>query len=445
MKFSIAKNRQLKDPLTRLKACPHLLEQIFAVLNHSGMSNAESVCLPWKRMIHDHYITVWKKKWDRNMALSSFWKTLAARMEYCNQELFDRIKRGELSIYRRACDYMDQKIKRIGKRRVMLQHFFIQPERMFCLFSFRVSERYLYLGLPHIILIINRWTRQLVNQLDIHNFTASDVQLSDRHIGVKLHQGDIVIFDIHTHEQLQMVNNNNESFPCFCDFRFWGDLLVYLVLSDSRNSFTINLRRFNPTTQLFSPEIERMTVLYFDFEVWSYEIYLDENRLFVDVYSEHEWGRIITVFDLGSLELIRQRTFSSSPRFGIKRECNSGVVIVETVSADNETCLGAWNVEKDTVQPISSPLVGATFNYSYTAAMNLNPNYQFVIRDNFYGKAKLEVFPSTEWRCQDDCPTINGISKYLAGVTLFNWHKIYFDGVQLIFTDSNWVHITDFV
>ena len=453
------------DALSRLNEYPHLLDQILISLNHSAVSTAESVSLPWKRMIH-HHINVWKKKWNKNLALSSLWKILAARMEYCHPELFDEIKRGELSIYRQACDYMDQNVRAVLE--CHLENYPSYPGfRIFNNATFKVDERYVYIATGEGIMVINRWTRQLMKQLDFFDEkTLTDLQKSGQYLVVKSFIGGIVIiYDTETCMRIQTVSDHTEDFRFSSDFYLRWDCLVNATMSKDKRSLMINLRRLNPATGVFGPHIEKTTVIRLDSLCWGKEICFDEKYLVVDMDSEDFSARIIKVYDMESFELIRERTFAHSSNIVIKRECHDGVIVVLMGTDDTGRYLAAWNLENDLIQPIiefSSPLFENGIQQSddtpptcqvYSGAVDYNSGYQFVVWDNRADHPQeyqfnIKPFRVPSRRSTDDCLPMTTRTTPLpwahASYPFFD-PRFYFDGIQCIFELDEKLEFMEFV
>ena len=112
-------------------------------------------------------------------------------------------------------------------------------------------------------------------------------------------------------------------------------------------------------------------------------------------YETETSDRIITIFDVDSMKIIRQRTYEYSS-YRVKSECHNGIIIVPMVRERHSYRLANWNVAEDTVQ-LTTELPYLTYRNNigltiadgtlptrpisrlYTAAVDYSPSYQCVL------------------------------------------------------------------
>ena len=256
-------------------------------------------------------------------------KIFLTRMEHREPELFNRIKNKDNSAYQEAVNYVERNIGRIMECSIIDSSFYDTTHYDYGNASWvKVDDRYIYIGFQKgNITILNRWTKQCIKNIDRPNIYHKEIgiiciELSERHLATKFHNGTIVIYDLATFEQTQILHNNSDPY-----FILGG--LGFCITSD----ILVNLRSSR-----------------------------DETRIVT-----------VTAFDMESLKQVKQRTFTEPYNILIKEECHDGIIV-----SFEGNCLVRWNVEKNIVQPITehSSKQGYEYSYSYSARMDHHPEWK---------------------------------------------------------------------
>ena len=386
---------------------PHLIEHICYGLSCKTLSECEKVSPVWNQMLYT--LSIWRKKWKMNTTVSTRWRMLSTRLQHTRPALFYRMKEGDISSYQEACNYVEQNIRQIFHCSIKshtfydLKHDWID-ERSSTRGSAlgHVDDRNIYFGRSDgAIEIVNRWTGSFVNRLvsPFHFASLRDFQLNDKFLISMFTNGKIVVYDLASLQMIQSICDFQTGYRRFGGFCLVNDNLVNLVSSKDGKSVLINRRQWNPSTGKFGPEIKNSIVNEYRRITFFKKVYSDGKFLILD--TEQMWERIIQVFDLESLQMVRQLSCScrySSSHF-IKSEYCNGEIVVENVSPKGEHYLEAWNVEKNVVRPITNhPMFRKNDKMSYSAVMNQHSNCRILIRqcDQIL---KLHAFELEDKRC----------------------------------------------
>ena len=437
------------DVLGRLTAYPHVLEEIFSACSYMTLLRAEKVSSMWRQMISTS--TIWKDRWEENVMSSPTWQSLAVRLEHRKPNLFCLMEEGNYNAFRQAYENVEQNVQQIlqyeGKKRP-----FYPLSLTDRIVAFAVNDRNVFIGLETKIVIVNRWTRELIKKIPISNW-ISDLQLNHRVLAVKSYDESIIIYDLDTFEEIQKITDlrDPEEEQFSNGFRLEGDFLVNMKNPRDRMSLKIGIRLWNPTTGQFG-DIEKQQFFYYGIEVWREQIYFYENYLIIDVQTVAYPQRMIAVLDVDSMEVVRYRNFRTWNMDSgvIKQECHGGVIVVEDRSDEDEPFLNTWNIENDTVGPsIKISSCSDKFILLYSAAMTHHHSYQFVLSESNSdsGKVSLNVLPSVGKDCNEDSVLKKNSMKeknFTYGSVL-NVHHLYFDGIQCIFKEERGLYFIEFV
>ena len=220
-----------------------------------------------------------------------------------------------------------------------------------------MDDRYIYIGfMKGNIKILNRWTRECIKNIDWPDFLPSEhlncLQLSERHLATKSNNGTIVIYDLATFEQTQILHSNSEPRSIRGRFCITSDILVNLKVLDNDTSAVLSVRKFNHETGLYgTSEMARAEFdwslfgLYQNIYCWKKYIIVDSSYLADD---SKLFERRVIVIDMKSLKQVRKITFTEPSNICIKRECHDGIIV-----SFEGNCRVTWNVEKNIVQPIT--------------------------------------------------------------------------------------------
>lgn len=375
--------------MNRLISYPHLLENILGDLSCMTLSQAAQVSPQSKEILSTSEF--WWKKWQRNTAAWSMWNMLAARLKYEEPELFRRIERRDVSAYREACNYVEQTIHHIFRCAIKSHDFYDlmfilteAPMRFFLLALIRVDENNIYIGYPNgDIEIVNRWIKSIRNFLPSRNSDVllHDLQFNHRLLVTMFNNGHIVVYDKEKLEQIQIINDSENNVIFHGGFCLVGDKLISLAPSRSGKWLWINIRRWDDSTAQFSSRIQKTAGIKYHVLTILRRVYSDGKLLIVD--ADQLKTRIIKVLDLMSLEVVRQLNCFYYPESShyINQEYYGGVIVFENVTAEGRHYLAAWNVEEDTIEPITNhPAFIEGDRISYSAAVNHHSDYQFFIR-----------------------------------------------------------------
>jgi len=144
------------DIISQLEGVPHVLEEIFFHVDVATVCESVKVSTTWKRLINSLGVFVWKK----NLKMSPTWRTLAVRMEHLQPQLWDRMKKGDATSYRGACRYVEGNIRQISQSATKNFNFKAVHEGEYRVI--RMNDKYVFIGGRSKVVILNRWTRQLV-------------------------------------------------------------------------------------------------------------------------------------------------------------------------------------------------------------------------------------------------------------------------------------------
>ena len=148
--------------------------------------------------------------------------------------------------------------------------------------------------------------------------------MSERHLATKFYNGTIVIYDLATFEQTQILHSNSEprSVLDIGGFCITSDILVNLKPVGNDASRVLIVRKFYHETGLYGPG-EMVPV---EFDPLRPLIYLEQivycwkKYIIVDMSqkSNGEKLRTVLVFDIKSLKPVRERTFTTRNNIFIK-------------------------------------------------------------------------------------------------------------------------------
>ena len=431
--------------VTELIGFPHILTDIFCAVSCQTLMEAEKVP-SWGSVISS--LGIWRTRWRNAMAMvSPTRKILLTRMEHKEPELFNRIKDKDNSAYREAVNYVEGNTGRILQCSITDSSFYDDRRSHYCYFygsRVKVDNQYIYIGFENgNIRILNRWTKECIKNIDRPNVLPRRtqmrlLQLSERHLATKLNNGTIVIYDLATFQQTQILNDDSVPFyPLECGgFCITSDILVNCRASNGTSPVLI-VPKFNHETGLFGPD--EMARAEFDWPRNSFGrmVYCWEKYIIVDM-SENEDGaklRTVRVIDMKSLKQVRKRTFTEPYNILIKEECHDGTI----VSFDSrKNCLVTWNVETDIVQ-VKVEFIQLV--WIIILIINLS---------ECNGKMKFNIFKIEGRQCIDNFSLIKVQSKTfdencLKSMKRFlsygNFHLVektcYFDGVQFIYLGIN--------
>ena len=277
-----------------------------------------------------------------------------------------------------------------------------------------------------------------------------------RHLANKFFNGTIVIYDLATFQQTQILHSNSERYYGNLElggFCLTSDILVKVYYNRLNLHFSAELGmwKFNHKTGLFGPD--EMARVEFDWPLNGFDriVYCWKKYIIVDSSQNKDDAKLRTVrvIDMKSLKQVKQRTFTEPYNILIKKECHGGIIL-----SFEGNCLVTWNVEKDIVQPVTehSRKQGGV----YSARMDHHPDYQFEI-SYCGGKMKLDIFKIGGRQCIENCSLIKVQSKIFDDkystimmniLEKFDFHSskqsCYFDGVQLIFIGRDGLHLLEF-
>jgi len=211
------------------------------------------------------------------------------------------------------------------------------------------------------------------------------------------------------------------------DFGLRSDVIFICEQRQQSNDLKVDVHRWCASAARFvrdTETVDRLKVIDVDRPFRC--IYVDDKYLIIDFDNRMDNSRLIKVFSLETMQLLRERNFyrDLSGRNAIWNEYHDGGIVVWTLPTDGQpSCVALWDVDKNTVQPITDH--PNEFLCSFT--MTHHP-FQIVVevRGNH---AQLLLF-------QRGQPTRNSVFDMpldwwgpLDGISSTSW---YFDGVQMI-------------
>ena len=171
-----------------------------------------------------------------------------------------------------------------------------------------------------------------------------------------------------------------------------------------------------------------MKVIHVDYS--SMHIYVDDKYLIIDFDYWVDCSRLIKVFSLETMQLLRERNFKLNfycifaKRYDIWNEYHDGGIVVWTLPTGGQpSCVALWDVDKDTVQPITDH--PNQFFHSFT--MTHHPFQIVVQRRENHDQLLLVQRGQPSRNSVIDMPSQLCVPKIL----LYHYH-LYFDGVQMI-------------
>ena len=412
------------DIISQLEGVPHVLEDIFLHLDTATDLETVKVSTTWKRLFSS--LNLWKCVWMKNMRMSSTWKNLSARMEQL---------RGGASSYQEACRYVQGNIRRISQSRMKNINFRALADENGAVNSIasviRTNDKYVFIGDDCKVRIVDRWTRKRIKDLVCHFGHVTDLQVNDRFLVVQLHSENVGydqvdVYDAQKLTHIQTIETNKMNPWSFgTKLALGSDVLVISEISKPLVHLMFHFYRWNPSAARFVTE-DRLTV---DYLSANSRIYVNEKYLIVD---SSLWGagqvRLIQVFSLETMQLVRERQFADSQHDGvfkhsIRKEYHDGAMVVQT-----QSCVALWDVDKDTLQPMADH--PKQFQYSF--AMAHHP-FQIVV-EKIENPQQLLLVPSGR-------PTKNSLIAVPSQCCVHSpdfdlyYELFYFDGLQML-TDS---------
>ena len=366
--------RQL-DFISQLEGVPHVLENIFQYLDVATILEAEKISTTWQRLLTNP--NVWKCVWKRNMRIPSTWKALSGRMEHFQPKLWDRMKKCDSSSYQEACRYVQGNIRQISQSGMKNLNFqALTTENYHMARDIRMNEKYVFICQENQVTIINRWTRELVKEF-VCRGPVIDMQLDERFLVVQLetipcHQIDV--YDVQKLVHIQML----ETKTLKLDFGLGSDVVFIYERYMQLEHLIFEVHRWNPTAARFVRDTEtehRLNLV--DFRFTPSNLYVDEKYLIFDFTNIWPGKRLIQVFSLETMQLVRERQFEyniSKLNF-IRTEYHDGGIVVQTCTADGKLGVALWDVDKDTVQPMAGHS-----RYQFSCAMAHHP-FQIAMKE----------------------------------------------------------------
>ena len=413
------------DIISQLEGVPHVLEEIFHHVDIATIRQSVNVSTTWKRLINS--LNLWKCVWKKNLKMSPTWRTLSTRMEHLQPQLWDRMKKCDASSYREAFRYVEGNVRQISQSAKENLYFQTVFNAYFHISIFRMNDKYVFTNDMSQVLIYNRWTRQLVKHFRCGY--VLDMQLNDRFLVVRL-SDEIVVYDVQKLECIQKLEI--DELDCAATFCLGLDVVFIYEKRMHEDHLEFGVHRWNASAARFFRDTEteeRLKVTFVDFNDMS--MYVDEKFLILDFYIWADYSRLIQIFSLETMQLIRERKFGYNS--GIRAEYHDGGIVVHTFPADGRpSCVALWDVDKDTVQPIADH--PSRFVDSFT--MTHHP-FQIVVTEG-EDQEKLLLLRRGQ-------PTKNSLidMSYQHCVHCpftFPLSSLYFDGVQMIAISENWLY-----
>ena len=141
------------DIISQLEGVSPAIEQIFLHLNIATAFEAVKVSTTWKRLMTN--LNIWKCVWKKHMRISSTWRTLSVRMEHSQPQLWDRMKKSDVSSYKEALRYVKVNIRQISQS--PMKNFNFQALFNEDGFSMnRMNDKYVFVGGEGKVEIFNR-------------------------------------------------------------------------------------------------------------------------------------------------------------------------------------------------------------------------------------------------------------------------------------------------
>ena len=415
------------DIISHLEEIPLVLEAILRHVDCTTLFKTVFVSKTWERLITNS--TIWKRFQQTPVG-----KILCAGKENLGPKVLDRMgKRKKGSAPKSAiiclflCKFLKEQIFPLN---------FKNPDRHPLKVTFSnelatmlvVNEKYLYIPRRRDIKIVNRWTERLVNVLEGPKENPwsrlKDVQLNERVIAVKAkHQSgncSITVYELEHLNHVQSVEIDSHSSFCLGS----NDLITCADSSHDVRSSTISVYRWHSSSAEFVefktnqlPKLPKLA--YYDTL-----IYVDWKYLIVDLAIGR--SRIIRVFDLETIEKVRERRFTEN--FRIRRQYSDGAIAVQSREQD---CVALWDVDKDTVEPIADHPT----KFVYSFAMNYHP-YQIVIdyktQPLYFLRRPLSN--SSTIPIPKNSQNVMNVNNHYG----WAWFTCYFDGVQLMYLTRNY-------
>ena len=424
------------DIISQLERVPNVLEEIFLHLDIATVCECVIVSTTWKRLITSR--SLWKNLflWREHLRVSSTWRTFSARMEYSQPQLWNRMKIGDSSSYREACQYVQGNIQQIPQFTVKDFNFQVLPNRT-CkpmVTNIRLNEKHVFIGGDSGVRIFNRWTRELVKVFHRNFGFVNDMQLNERFLVVQFTKR-IDVYDVQKLVHIQPLENkkNKKNFD-FLETKFVQGLDHRIVVISNTSMNPTNLmfevHRWNLSAARFfrDPGTEHRLKVD-DLSIFPHVyLHVDEKYLIVDFPADNKPGkadRRIKVLSLETMQLVIERQFVD---YGnrIRSEYHDGGIVVKTCTTDGQPYVALWDVDKDTVQPIADH--PSQFEDSF--AMAHHP-FQIVLEKKEDSQQLLLVRRCERTR---NCVIAMSPQRWVDPSSDFHFSHTttYFDGLQMI-------------
>ena len=240
------------DIISQLEGVTHVLEEIFLDVDIETLCETVQVSTTWKRLITSLNVFVWKK----NLKMSPTWRTLAVRMEHLQPQLWDRMNKGDATSYREACRYVEGNIRQISQSATKHLNFKAVPKvdrRSFI----RMNDKYVFIDNPGKIVILNRWTQQLVKDF-VFRGDVVDMKLNERFLVVRLREVGveeiIVVYDVQKLERIQTLGR--KEFYYNMKFCLGSDVIFISERRLQSNNYKFEVHRWNASAARFVRDTE---------------------------------------------------------------------------------------------------------------------------------------------------------------------------------------------
>ena len=324
------------DWISQLEGVPHVLEKIFFYLDTATVLETVKVSTTWKRLITRHVLR--KRPWKNIQRISKYgWKDL-------NFQTLLKVTKFDLDRNRIHND-------------------------------FKVNDKYVFIVDKRKIRIYNRWTRQLIKDFVFPSKMVLDMQLNERFLVVHERTDDknqIYVYDVQKLEHIQTIETENVD---FFEFALGSDILFIYTWPWPREHWMFQVHRWNPSTARFVRDTETEVRLKVNILSSLRDIYVDDKYVIFNFKIGKDRRRLVQVYSLETMQLVRERQFDF---LGTNwKEYHDGGIVVRTKTADGQPCVALWDVDKDTVKPMTDHPI--RFDGSFAMA---HPPFQIVISES---------------------------------------------------------------
>jgi len=456
------------DFISRLEGFPDVLEKIFVNLDIATISETEKVSTTWMRLITS--LDIWKCVWKTNMRRVQRWKTLSVRMEHVQPQLAERLNKGSASSYREACLFVDgnfQQISQSVERNVTLRALKNEDEDEYAnshrlvTSDFRINDVYAFVGLNSSLRIFNRWTKQLVKEINTY-VSVEEMQLNERFFvvllgSVQLSGFRIEVYDVQELVLIQAFTIEKNDRKSHMKLGLGSDVLVFttefkeidLGFKESGH-LMIHVHRWNPSAAQFVSESEtKLEVGTFDYQLYVHGKYLIFDFYFnVDIQFDMnmkiqlpinmDTKNQILVYSLETMELVRERQFINLRMGAIQKEYFDGGIVVKVCNADGQPCVAFWDVILDTLQPIAEH----PEQFVRSFAMAHHP-FQIAVFEPNEKQIKLSLIQRGQLTGNPVIPMPSECTFFHRRP--FHPYQFYYDGVQMFARSLHEIRVADLV